>query len=806
MQKSIFFLFSIVSILNSNLKAQLNTTCYIKDQLSTPREHNVDFQKMRLEVSFEPKQGLVKGKVTHFFTPLRDAVDSIFLDGTDIRVSQATLNGADVKFKTIEQGIVIYPNKKLTWDEKDSLTITYEANPKKGIYFIGWNDPKNLSRKQIWTQGQQYDNRHWFPAHDLANDKLITEVIVTFDSEYKVLSNGDKIRETKNSDNTTTWQYRITNPHASYLLMLGIGKYEIEEQISSSGIPMHLYYYPENKERVEPTYRYSKKIFDFLEKEIGFPYPWKSYAQIPVQDFMHGAMENTTATVFGDFFHVDYRSYNDGYYVAVNAHELAHQWFGDLVTGRTTTHHWLQESFATHYNIVCERECFGQNHFDWARRKAADAAIATTDKKPLASSDAATTIHYQKGSQVLEMLKYVIGREAYNRGIRRYLKDHAYKNVDSEDLLNAFQDELGMSLDWFWEEWIYRGGEPTYKIEYKELKSQDNKRFTEFLVQQVHQTNYVNGLFKMPIDFEVHYKDGSFDKTTAWIENQTHRVVVQNNSNKTIDYVLFDPNSNVIKTVQFTKSLEVLKSQALKAKNMIDRYDAVVALREISFQNKIDLFEKIIQSNEYHAVKSEIIKQIIENTDERSLALIKAGLTSGEIRLRKEVIVSTKTIHPSLEPVYKNLLTDSSYYQIGNVLEKLYQNFPANAPNYLEITKDIYGTNGKHVRFQWLRTAYNHTGKKEYIDELVDYASISYEFMTRINAINYLRKLNYFDEILLNNLIDAAQKGNTRLATPAKEAITYYYAQDKNKELIKATIEKLNVDKLSKESLKKLLN
>lgn len=806
MKKTKFFLYSIPLLFSSLTFAQIDIVCHLHDPLSTPREHSVDFERMRLEVNFEPKLGLVKGKVTHFFTPLRDQVDSIFLDGPGIRVNQALLNGTSVKYKTTDQGIIIYPERKLTWDEKDSLTISYEANPKKGIYFIGWNDPKNLSRKQIWTQGQAYDNRYWFPAHDLANDKLITEVVVTFDSEYKVLSNGDKIRETKNTDNTTTWHYRITNPHASYLLMLGIGKYAIDEQKSASDVPMNLYYYPEYPERLEPTYRYSKKIFDYLEKEIGFPYPWKSYAQIPVQDFMYGAMENTTATIFGDFFQVDKRSYNDGYYVAVNAHELAHQWFGDLVTGRTTTHLWLQESFATHYNLLAERECFGLDHFDWGRRKSADAAITTTDKKPLAHSEVPNSIVYQKGSQILEMLKYVVGREAYNRGIRRYLKDHAYKNVDSEDLLNSFQDELGMSLDWFWEEWIYRGGEPAYKVEYKDLKSGDNKRFTEFIVQQTHTTNDLNGLFKMPIDFEVVYKDGSSDKVKAWIEKQTHKVVVPNPGNKAIDYVLFDPNSNIIKTVSFQKTLEELSNQALKAKNMIDRYDAVVALRGTSFEKKIALFDKIMQTNEFYVIKAEIINQIIENTDEKSLTLIKKGLTDTDIRLRKEVVVSTKAIHPSLELIYKGLLTDSSYHQIGNVIEKLYQNFPENATSYLDITKDIYGTNGKNVRIKWLRMAYNHTGKQEYANELIDYTSSSYEFMTRVNAITVLKKINYFDETLLNYIIDASQKGNSRLATPAKEAITYYYSQDKNKTIIKNTIEKLNIDKASKEVLRKLLN
>jgi aminopeptidase N len=213
-----------------------------------------------------------------------------------------------------------------------------------------------------------------------------------------------------------------------------------------------------------------------------------------------------------------------------------------------------------------------------------------------------------------------------------------------------------------------------------------------------------------------------------------------------------------------------------------------------------------MQTNEFYVIKAEIINQIIENTDEKSLTLIKKGLTDTDIRLRKEVVVSTKTIHPSLEPIYKGLLTDSSYHQIGNVIEKLYQNFPKNASSYLDITKDIYGTNGKNVRIKWLRMAYNHTGKQEYVNELLDYVSGSYEFMTRVNAITVLKKINYFDETLLNYLIDASQKGNARLATPAKEAITYYYAQDKNKTIIKNTIDKLNIDKSSKEVLRKLLN
>ena len=553
--KKLLLVFSIANCAFSitNSFAQ-QTRSYIIDKALAPREHSVDMQHLKLEVSFEPQKGLVKGKVTHYFSPLQQKVDSIFLDGIKIKYSSVKLNGKDVRYKTEDNGITIFPSPALTWGTKDSLTLIYEATPGKGIYFIGWNDPNNLSRKQIWTQGQGIDNRHWIPCYDESNDKLTTEVFVTFDSEYKVLSNGTKMEEKDNGNNTKTWHYKMQHPHTTYLMMLGIGKYEIEERKSASGVPIHLWYYTEWKDRVEPTYRYSVEMFDFFEKEIGVPYGWESYSQIPVQDFMYGAMENTTATLFGDFFFVDNRSYVDRNYVAVNAHELAHQWFGDLVTERSAAHHWLQESFATHYNLTYEREVFGQDHFDWARRNNVNAALAASkaDKKPIAHSEAGSPRHYPKGSIVLQMMKYVVGREGYNKSIKHYLEKHKYQNVDSEDLLVAFHETLGKSLDWFWEEWVYKGGEPHYVVSYREETenafpaSMQGKQQTVFSVSQEHELSDVVGLFKMPIVFEVHYTDGTKDSKTVWVENKHHEVKVENAASKKVSFVLFDPNSDCL--------------------------------------------------------------------------------------------------------------------------------------------------------------------------------------------------------------------------------------------------------------------
>ncbi len=803
--KRILLQFGILLLLTSETFAQKKIS-YQFDPGAAMREHNLDFESMRLWVEFEPEKGLVKGKITHFFTPIRAEVDSFYLDGPGITIKEAKLNGKDIKYKNDAGGISFFTEKKLKWGEKDSLSITYEAYPRKGLYFIGWNDPNNLSRKQIWTQGQGVDNRNWFPCYDTPNDKLLTEVYVKFNKDYKVLSNGVKLHEKDNTDGTKTWHYKMNHPHQSYLVMLGIGKYEIKESKSKSGVPMYSWYYPEWKNRVEWTYKYNEKIFDFMESEIGVPYQWETYSQIPVQDFMFGAMENTTATLFGDFFETDSRSYNDRNYVAVNAHELAHQWFGDFVSARSGNAHWLQESFATHYNTLAERECFGQDHFDWARRQASIAAINIQDKKSISHSETSSTIIYQKGSQVLEMLKYVVGREGYNKSVKRYLLAHKYSNVDSDDLLNAFQDELGYGLEWFWDEWVYKGGEPIYTISFDDFAGTDGKHVSQFVVTQTQAISDITGLFKMPINFEVHYADGTKDSKTEWIEKESHVVKILNPSNKKIDFVLFDPNSEIVKTVTFNKSIEMLKAQALRAPKMIDRYDAVFAMRKISTEQKRSVLEEVYTKNTFHALKAEAASQFLEDKSPEGINLVKKALTDADVQVRKAMLMATKNIEPSLLPEYEKLLLDSSYQTIATALEKLCSAFPENTQKYLDITKGIEGASGRNVICKWLEiAAANSNNDKKYCDQLIAYTSNSYEFLSRGNAMNALRKLNYFNEVALSSCINAALSSNGRLAGPASETIKYFYAQAQYKKLISDGIRNIRGSSQEKETLFRLL-
>jgi len=747
---------------------------------SEPPEHPLDMLHMRLEVGFEPARKLVRGKVTHVFTPLRHQVDSIFFNGPGIRILDARLNGKKIRTRTSEAGITVFPAPALRWDTIDSITFVYEANPRRGIYFIGWDDPKGLSRKQIWTQGQGVDNRYWIPCYDEQNDKMTTETIVRFDGGYKVLSNGTKLEERDNLDGTTTWHYRMTHPHASYLVMLGIGKYDVKTLHTSKGVPVNLWYYPEYPERVEPTYRYSAECIDFVAEQTGVPYPWESYSQIPVQDFLYGGMENTTATVFGDFLLVDRRGFLDRNYVAVNVHELTHQWFGDYITGRSGKSSWLHESFATFYAKLFQRSVYGEDWYQWERREEQKAALVASllNRVPVLHAAAGSARSYQKGSAVLDMMTYTFGEEEVRRVITSYLKAHAYGNVETNDLYQAFQDVLGITPDWFFEEWIYRGGEPSYHVAFEEISARGTPGTQSvFTVTQVQEMDDLVGLFRMPIVFEVHYADGTSDRIRRMIAGRTERVVLPNPLSKPVAFVLFDPGGLILKSVAFDKPFAMLKAQALGAPLMIDRYDALLALRSLTDADaRRDLLLQVYDREKFQGIKSEIIAQLANDPSQKSTALLQRALRDPDARVRASVIENIGRIPEVLRAGIEGLLRDSSYTTVTAALSALCARFPEATQRYLDVTKDDRGV-GNQVNILWHEINARQQGENASLAQLVDYAGVSYEFRTRTNALQALKRLNECGDSLLPNLMNAMAHPNARLRGPAGDVATFFLQQ-----------------------------
>lgn len=806
------FLF-IAVLLSQTAFAQNTYNSYLKDHASY-REHSLDITKMKVEVSFDVQKGLVKGKVTHSYIVLQKRVDSVFFDAPDIKISNASINGQNLPYYTTKKGVWVKPSKTLSWDETGYIVFNYEATPRKGIYFIGWNvqppEEKNpwAVRKQIWTQGQGVDNRYWIPMYDDMNDKFITETVVTFDKEYQVLSNGTLVKKTANKDNTITWNYTMTKPHAGYLLMLGIGKYAIKQSKSGRGVPMNFYYYPEFPERMEPTYRYSEKMVDFLERETGVNYPWESYSQIMVQGFLYGAMENTTATVFGDFFNVDERAYKDKNYVGVNCHELTHQWFGDYITARDGRDNWLQESYATYYPKMFSREISGEDEYNWSRRGEHNQAIEASkkDRNPVRHTQGGSARSYPKGSGVISMLSYVLGDEEWKRALNHYLKTHSYSNVETNDLNQAIQDKLGKDMSWFFDEWIYRGGEPEYTVHYEDLMYKDGTRSTEIAIEQTHLRDEVVGLFKMPIFFEVHYKDGSFDRVTDWIDEQFEVVKVDNKNKKEIAYVLFDPNSMVMKTVVFKKTFDELKEQVQHAPNMLDRYDALVALKETDVETKRSLLLDVFTKETFQAMKSEVVNQLINDNNPKTIEMLKVVFTQSPSAPKIAAIKGLSTNESSWKSSFELALMDSSYDVVIVALEKLCKLYPTEIKKYLDATKGVDGMmNAIRIKRAEIAAA-NVIDKQRNLDELVFLSSNSWEFRTRNNAFTSLKTLNFCNEKVIANLFDAMLSTNGRLAGPASQLAEHFGGQVAYRQMAIDYYKSINWTAEQKESLKKQLS
>lgn len=750
-------------------------------QQITPRERLVDMEHTRLQVRFAPERGTVYGLVTHVFTPLRPGIDSLVLDAVKIDVEDVRHRDQSVRFiNTGERLIVRFPTP-LPEGVRDSITIRYMATPRKGIYFIGWRDKTNRARKQIWTQGQGIDHRHWIPAYDDPNDKLITETIITFDSRYQVLSNGTLIDTTRNPDGSLTWHYRMQKPHSLYLLMIAIGEYGIERRQTSRGLPLLLYYYPDRRECcLEPTYRYSVEMVEKLEEELSVPFPWEKYAQVPVGDYIYGAMENTTATIFGDFFHVDDRGYLDRNYVEVNAHELTHQWFGDYVTARSTAHIWLQESFATHYARFFVGKVFGEDAYAWGRRVEHNIALsaAQKDNLPIVHPNSGTARIYQKGSSVLDMMRYTFGNDVYRKVITHYLKKHPYDVVETNDLYQAFQDAAGLSPDWFFQQWLYRGGEPHYKVRYQRIEK-EGKAYTQFIVEQVQDTTI--GLFKMPIVFAVYYQDGSFDTVRAWIAERREIVEVPNPSRKPIAFALFDPEGWILKQLTFDKEPSELLAQLEKAPAMLARYDALVALRKVPIATKREALKAAFRREKFWAMRAEIAAQLA--TDPGSLDFLKEALQDPHPQVRFAVLANLNPIPATLRPELEKLLSDSSYVVQAYALERLSEAFPRRVSDYLRLTGNVLGIVGNNVRIKNLEVAALN-GDRNALDKLVDYASPSFEFRTRQNALRAFKALNAMPQALLPHLFEALTSTNTRLAAVAREVVEYWMQQTRYRQTL----------------------
>ena len=498
-------------------------------------EKAVDFIKIDMEITpiFSSKE--IWGSGFYEFE-LKTKTDSIFIDAINIDFMYVSLNGKQTEYSNSGKQLGFKAPEKLG---NHKLFIRYVAKPRQTVYYIKGKPVKNpkidtsfIGKEnkeyigfneailQVWTQGQGKYTSHWLPSFDDMEEKVEFDLTFIADREYTVIANG-KLAEKYTADGLTEWHFDMQDPMSSYLVAFVIGDFDKKEIKSSSGVPIELYYEPKDSLKVEPTYRYSKEIFDFLEEEINVPYPWQNYKQVPVQDFLYAGMENTGTTIFSNSYMIDSVAFRDKNYVNVNAHELAHQWFGNLVTEESGEHHWLHEGFATYYAYLAEKELFGDDHFYWKLYETAKTLHNLSESgggEALTNPNANSLTFYEKGAWALVMLRAKVGDEAFRKGVKNYLIRHQFKNVRISDFLEELATASNKNLNDFQVQWLAADVFPweeaktilkqnskslalVFKMEaeFKQIKSDDldfkeywnstnSSHFKQYLIKKYYQT------------------------------------------------------------------------------------------------------------------------------------------------------------------------------------------------------------------------------------------------------------------------------------------------------------------------------
>lgn len=485
-----------------------------------------DTEHIRLEVEVDLARRRLSGVCTTTLRALEVGAKAMEFDAVNFRIRGVRVNGRKARHSYDHSRLTVVGPGPAQAGTRWTVEISYEVRqPKLGLYFIGPDPSDRKKPLQAWTQGEDEYARYWFPCHDAPQDRTTTEIIARVPRGYTAVSNGKLIKKSlRGRQAHFHWKQDI--PHATYLVTLAVGQF-VEIKDSWRGVPVTYYCAPGQEADARRAFGKTPRMMEFFSKKIGVPYPYAKYAQVAALDFIFGGMENTSATTQTALTLHDERAHLDFSSDPLVAHELAHQWFGDLLTCRHWSQAWLNESFATYFEALFTEFDKGQDEFQWEMHQNAESYFEEDKdhyRRPLVThvykqpSDLFDRHLYEKGSWVLHMLRSLLGEEGFWRSIHTYVADNREKVVDSQDLLEAVQKATGRNLAKFFDQWVFKAGHPELKVR-AWWDSRKKKMFVR--VVQTHGVNGENGLFTWPITLAFYTSRGvrRFDKG---IDKKTH--------------------------------------------------------------------------------------------------------------------------------------------------------------------------------------------------------------------------------------------------------------------------------------------
>ncbi|MGN6108650.1 MAG: M1 family metallopeptidase, partial [Kofleriaceae bacterium] len=542
----------------------------------------VDLQHVALVLDVDPRQRTVEGTATLRGSVVAPGTRAIELDAVELHIERVALGprGAPVAFRHDGKKLRIELPEPLDAGAELVLDIHYRGAPRRGLYFISPDEGYPSKPVQVWTQGQDEDSRYWFPCLDTPNQKATSEVTVTVPAHLFALSNGVLVSDRTDGPRRTL-HWRLDVPHSCYLVTLAIGDFAAIET-RWRDVPV-VYYVERGREAAaERTLARTPEMLELFSRLFGVPYPYPRYSQVFVADFIFGGMENTSATTLTDGVLIDERAALDYDIDALVAHELAHQWFGDLVTCRDWGEGWLNEGFATYSEYIWREHHEGRDAADLELAEWADMYFGEDSgryRRTIATKlyDEPIDIFdhhlYEKGGRVLHMLRALLGDAAFWHTLGYYLGKHRHGVVESRDLARAVEEATGKNVDWFFSQWVIDGaGHPELDIG---MRWDPDEQLAVVTVEQRQKLDARTPLFRIPT--KVRFRIGERDvDLPIEITEQRHAFHLRLDGEPS--QMLFDPGRVLLGGLKIEKPEPVWIAELAGATLAIDRAAAAQVL------------------------------------------------------------------------------------------------------------------------------------------------------------------------------------------------------------------------------------
>jgi aminopeptidase N len=439
-------------------------------------DRTVDIRHTRIEIALDPTEAAIAGAVTHTFAALSDDTREVRLHAGELEIEAAETSAGDaLAFSHQGHDLVITLPGPLDFGDESAVVVRYRGRPRRGIYFVGPDEGYPDKPPQAWTQGQDEDSRFWFPCFDHPSERASTDVVARVPSKYRTISNGALVERTEHDDGTVSWHWHLEAEHPAYLVSLVVGEFA-EVEIGDTPVEMRAYVAPGREKDAARAFGRTPEMMQLFGDRFGIAYPYEKYAQVVVEDFIFGGMENTSATTMIDLILYDDRAALDADMDNLVAHELAHQWWGDLLTCREWSHAWLNEGFATWSELVWMEHDKGVDEAAYQRLVMTKAYLAEdrglyrraiVDRRYDEPLDLFDRHLYEKGGLVLHMLRRELGEASFWRAIQAYAAQNRGRTVVTEDLRRSIESATGRNLDWFFDQWIHHAGHPELIVSWK---------------------------------------------------------------------------------------------------------------------------------------------------------------------------------------------------------------------------------------------------------------------------------------------------------------------------------------------------